>query len=59
MGPKAKPRTYSDTPSVPTSRLIPWMTIMEGMAEAKMELAPATIIVDRARMADMRRLVLF
>lgn len=32
---------------------------MEGMAEAKMELAPATIIVDRARMADMRRLVLF
>jgi hypothetical protein len=34
------------------------MAIIEGMAEEKMALAPATTIVDRARMTDMKRLCL-
>lgn len=57
MGPVAKPRTYNDTPRVPTSRLMPWMAIIEGMAEEKIALAPATIIVERERMTDMKSLV--
>jgi hypothetical protein len=32
---------------------MPWITIREGMAEEKMELAPATTIVEMARRAEM------
>jgi len=35
------------------------MAIIEGMAEEKMALAPATIIVERERMTDMKSLCMF
>ena len=58
MGPVANPRTYRDTPSVPTSRLIPCMSMIVGMSEVKMLLAMATVILARATIAENRALLL-
>lgn len=56
IGPVAKPRTYSETPRVLTSRLRFSATMIAGIAVAKILLAIATNIVEMASSADIKRL---
>jgi hypothetical protein len=55
-GPVAKPRTYKEIPSVPTSRDTPYAVVIGGMAAEKILLVNVTTTVDRLMRTKMRSL---